>query len=72
MGDGSFGGSFRREGREGGLVMDFYVLLSIGWDSREGRFSSYFFSCFLPPFFSFLFFHFCLFSFPGEIRLPPP
>lgn len=67
--------------REGGLVMDFYVLLTIGWDFslglffsfspflsfREGRFVSlYFFSCLLPFFFSFPFFHFCLFSFPDE------
>lgn len=88
MGDGGMGfwggGSLEKEG--GGSVCDFYLLLTIDWDFslgffllfffflfREGRFVSlYFFSCFLPFFFSFPFFLFCLFSFPDETRLPPP
>lgn len=72
MGDWGVWGEFGEGGREGGLFVDFYVLLTIGWDFspglffspflflsfREGRFVYlYFFSCFLP-FFSFPFFPF--------------
>lgn len=87
MGFGFWGGSFGKEGgREGrgkgGLFMDFYVLLTIGW----GFLSWFFFSPFLlfflfgrevcifvflfllfALFFSFSFsFLFCLFSFSDE------
>lgn len=74
MGDGVwglvFGGSFEREGGRGGLFMDFYVLLTIGWgflspggffllfsfffSFREGRFVSLYFFSCFCPFLSFL------------------
>lgn len=46
MGGWFLGGSLEKEGGGGGLVMDFYVLLSIGWDFSLGFFLLFFFSFF--------------------------
>lgn len=86
MGDGGMGfwggGSFEEEG--GGFVCGVYVLLTIGWGflswffflhfffflfGRGGLYLRISFPAFCP--FSFLSL-FCLFSFPDEMRLPPP